>query len=157
MPAPSWDEVAPSPPVFDAGAEPPAPGFTSSSSSSVCMGSVLGALAGDAPRGSMVDGGGVLGVALCGPSCCCSPLAYLARSAPKYHTLDARRRGVSGELTLGAAVRAAQHHQWCPRSTSRGLATHRDLGPLHSLGQRLHVPAKTKTSQDKRHRLRRQR
>ena len=156
---PGREKEVPSPPTFGVEAKPPAPKF--SSSSSMCVGPVPGALAGDAPRGGVVDGGGVLGVALCGSSCCCSPPAYLARSTPKCRAPDTCRRGKSDELTLGAmpgaAVRAAQHHQWRPRSTNWGLATRRDLGPLHSLGQRLHVPAKTKTSQDKQHRLRRQR
>ena len=64
---PGWEAEAPSPPTFGAEAKPPAPEF--SSSSCVCMGSVLGALAGDAPQGDVVDGGGVLGVALSGSSC----------------------------------------------------------------------------------------
>ena len=84
-PVPCWEEVAPSPPTFGAGTEPPAPGFASSSSS-VRMGSVLGALAGDAPRGGVVDGGGVLGVALSGSSCCRPPPATTARSAPRDRT-----------------------------------------------------------------------
>ena len=51
----------PSPPAFGAVAEPPAPKFPSSS---IGVGSVPDALAGDAPHGGVVDGGGVLGVAL---------------------------------------------------------------------------------------------
>ena len=102
---PGWDAEVPSRPMFGAEAKPPAPEFASSSS--VCMGSVLGALAGDAPRGGVVDGGGVLGVALCGSSCCCSPPAYLARSAPKCRAPDTCRRGKSDELTLGSMPGAA--------------------------------------------------
>ena len=159
LPVPGWEGEVPSPPSFGAESKPPAPEFASSSS--VCMGSVLGALAGDAPRGGVVDGGGVLGVALCGTCCCCSPPAYLARSAPKCRAPDTCRWGKSDELTLGAmpgaAVRAAQHHQWRPRSTRRALAACRGLGPLHPPGQRLRIPAKVETNQNKRHRLRRRR
>ena len=60
------EKEVPSPPTFGVEAKPPAPEFFSSSS--MCVGSVLGALAGDAPQGGVVDGGGVLGVALCGSS-----------------------------------------------------------------------------------------
>ena len=56
---PSWEEVAPSPPAFGAGTKPSVPRFASSYS--VRMGSVLGALAGDAHWGGVVDGGSVLG------------------------------------------------------------------------------------------------
>ena len=80
LPVPGWEAEVPSPPTFGAEAKPSVPEF--SSPSSVCMGLVLGALAGDAPRGGVVDGGSVLGVALCGCSCCRPPPATTARSAP---------------------------------------------------------------------------
>ena len=78
-PVPGCEAEVPSPPAFGAVAESPAPKFPSSS---MGVGSVLDALAGDAPRGGVVDGGGVLGVALCGSSCCRSPPANPARSTP---------------------------------------------------------------------------
>ena len=155
---PGWEEVAPSPRTFVARAEPPAPKLAPSS---ICVGSVLGALAGDAPRGGVVDGGGMLGVALCGSSCCCPPPATTARSAPRNRAPNTRRRGVSGELMLGAvpgaAIRASQHHQRCTGNPCRGLAARRSPGPLHPLGQCLHVPARMKTNQEKWHGLARQR
>ena len=52
-PVPGCGAEVPSPPASSAGAEPPAPEFPSSS---MCVGSMLGALAGDAPRGGVVDG-----------------------------------------------------------------------------------------------------
>ena len=81
IPVPDWEEVVPTPPTFVAGMEPLPPKFTSSSS--VRVGSVLGALVGDAPLGGVVDGGGLSGVALSGSSCCRSPPANPARSAPR--------------------------------------------------------------------------
>ena len=80
--------MASSPPTFVAGVEPPAPKFVSSSSMGV--GSVVDALAGDAPRGGVVKGGGMLGVALGGSSCCRSSPAKPGKisikdSHPKVH------------------------------------------------------------------------
>lgn len=75
---PGCEEKVPSPPAFGAAAEPPAPKFPSSS---MGVGSVPDALAGDAPRGGVVNRGGVLGVALCGSSYCRPPPANPARSA----------------------------------------------------------------------------
>ena len=86
---PDWEEVASSPPTYVAEMGPPAPKFASSSSS-VRMGLMLGALAGDAPRGGMVDGGGVLGVALGGSSCCRPPLVAMERSVTKGSYPDTR-------------------------------------------------------------------
>ena len=60
---PGREAEVPSPPRFGVEAKPPAPVF---SSSSVCMALVLSSLAGDAPRGGVVDGGGTLGEALYG-------------------------------------------------------------------------------------------
>lgn len=80
-PVSGWEEVAPFPPTFGARTWPLAPKFASPSS--VRMGSVLGALAGDAPRGGVVDECGVLGVALSGCSCRRPSPAATARSVPK--------------------------------------------------------------------------
>ena len=159
IPVPGWEEVAPFSPTSGAEVEPPASKFASSS---VCMGSVLDALAGDAPRGGVVDGGGASGVALSGSSSCRPPPVISARSAPVTHTSQhPRRRGASGELTLGAtpgaAIRAAHHHQWRPRGARRGLAARRGPSSLQPMVQRLHFLAKMKTIQDKRHSLRRRR
>ena len=68
------------------------------SSSSVRMSSVLGALAGDAPRGGVVDGGGVLWMALSGSSCCRPPPATTARSAPR----DRTPAHIDGEQVVNA-------------------------------------------------------
>src|SRR4051812_21378822 len=56
LPAPGWEEVTSSPSTFVAGVGPPAPKFVSSSS--IGVGSVVDALTGDAPRGSVVEGVG---------------------------------------------------------------------------------------------------
>ena len=73
-PAPGCAAEVPSLPASDAGGGPPAP---KSSSSSMRVGSMLGALVGDAPHGGVVDGGGVLGVAL---------LQLLLLPLPSYRT-----------------------------------------------------------------------
>ena len=86
-PVPGCEAEVPSPPASDTVAESPAPKFPSSS---MGVGSMLGALAGDAPRGGVVDGGSPLRLLLLPlPSCKPDKVNIIALNA--YHVSNKRR------------------------------------------------------------------